>query len=99
MSAMADEGPGLKGELLPPPKAIRTRMTPAEEAALGEQIRGDHEAGERSLKDAVKHFRRCGEKLLRAKAEMGHGLFGHFLKTTARLHPRTAQRYMLLSRE
>src|SRR4051812_3559894 len=89
----------LEGELLPPLKALRQHLSIADEVALGEQIRAEHEADERSLNDAVKHFRRCGEKLLRAKAEMGHGLFGHFLKTTVKLHPRSAQRYMLLSRE
>ena len=37
--------------------------------------------------------------LLRAKAALGHGHFRYFLKSMAKLHPRMAQRYMMLARE
>ena len=91
------EDEGLDGELLPPARAVRRHLSGAEAADLGERIRGEHEAGERSLKDAVKHFRRCGEMLLKAKAELGHGHFQCFLKSNVKIHPRSAQRYILLA--
>jgi hypothetical protein len=89
----------LDGEVLPPTKIPRPVMSAADETALSERIRAEHEAGARALKEAVKHFRRCGEALLKVKADLGDGRFGHFLKTRAKLHPRQAQRFMLLAKE
>src|SRR4051794_22673918 len=49
----------LDGKLLPPLKAVRQSPSAADEATLAEQIRAEHDAGERSLKDAVRRFRKC----------------------------------------
>ena len=90
----------LEGELLPPANRVtRQLMSSSDELALGEQIRAEHEAEWRLLKAAVKHFRKCGVALLRARAALGHGGFTHLLKSTVKLHPRMAQRYMMLARE
>ena len=69
-----------------------------EEVARGEEIHTAHAEGERALKGAVKYFVRCGNLLLKAKAEIGHGQFNYFLRHQAKLHPRIAQRYLLLAR-
>ena len=89
----------LDGVVIPPAGSVPTLASNAQIEALAERVRAAHDAGEHSLKDAVKYFVRCGNLLLGAKAEMGHSRFGNFLKHNARLHPRTAQRYMLLARE
>jgi hypothetical protein len=73
-------------------------MSSAEETALGEQIRIEHEAGERAAKQAIKHYRKCGELLAKAKADLGYRLFGRFLSKIG-IKPRSAQNYMLLARE
>ena len=88
----------LDGEVLVPAAPGRHCWSQAEEVARGEEIHTAHAEGERALKDAVKHFVRCGNLLLKAKAEIGHGQFSYFLQHQAKLHPRTAQRYMLLAR-
>jgi hypothetical protein len=89
----------IDGEVLAPARAVRRHLSNSEEDALGEQVRAEHEAGEKSLKEAVAHFRKCGAMLLKLKAELRHGHFQCFLKVTAKLSPRTAQRYMMLARE
>lgn len=99
MSAIAPLCEALDGEVIPPTAPVTSLVSQAQIEAFAGEVRAEHEAGERSLNDAVKHFMQCGVLLLKAKAEMGHGGFGHFLKHAARLHPRTAQRYMLLARE
>lgn len=88
----------LDGEVLPPAKSEEFCPSDAELADLGYRIRLEQKAGERSLKDAVEHFRQCGEMLLEAKARLPHGNFLHFLQHEAKLHPRMAQRYMLLAK-
>jgi hypothetical protein len=98
-SPIVSDDRGLDGEILPPVRLTRVDLSTAEKHALVEQIRAEHETGERSLKEAVRHFRKRGEKLLQPKSALGHGHFAHFLKTKAKLHPRTAQRYMMLARE
>jgi hypothetical protein len=87
----------LDGEVIPP-KRERGYYSAPEAAALGECIRVEREAGEKSLKEAAKHFRKVGEILRGVKARLDRGHFAYFLKTSAKIHPRMAQRYMLLSR-
>ena len=100
LPVLAAEIEALDGELMPPPKQVaRERLSGPDEDKLGELIKAEHEAGERSLKDAVKHFMKCGDFLLQAKAGLPHGRFAFFLEHTAKLHPRMAQRYMMLARE
>lgn len=89
----------LDGELIPPSRGVRRHYSNAEEIELGGKIRAEHESGERAAKEAVKHFRRGGEMLLKAKAELAHGHFALFLRERVKIHPRTAQRYMMLARE
>lgn len=93
-----DVGEALDGELLLPVAPAQRHLSTAEENELARRIRDEQAAGERSLKDAVKHFRRCGEILLKAKADLGHGQFAHFLKHSAKVHPRSAQRYIRLAK-
>lgn len=91
--------PALDGELIPPTRAVKRHYSNAEEIEFGSRIRAEHEAGERAAKEAVRHWRRAGEMLLKAKAELIHGHFQLFLKDAVEIHPRSAQRYMLLARE
>ena len=100
LPVLAAEIEAMDGELMPPPKRVaRERLSGSDEDKLGELIKAEHEAGERSLKDAVKHFMKCGDFLLQVKAGLPHGRFAFFLEHTAKLHPRMAQRYMMLARE
>jgi hypothetical protein len=98
MSADGDV-PALDGELIPPSRTLRRIYSTAEEIDLGGKIRAEHEAGERAAKEAVKHFRRCGDMLNKARAELPHGHFLLFLRERVKIHPRSAQRYMMLARE
>ena len=87
------------GEVIPPTRGLAIGSPDdAERTALAERIRAEHDAGERSLKDAVAHFRKCGDMLIEAKAGLRHGLFQFFLELVARIKPRTAQVYMQLAR-
>ena len=84
--------------MIPPTRNLATAPDDAKHAALAARIRAEHDAGERSLKDAVTHFRKCGDMLIEAKAGLRHGLFQFFLELVARIKPRTAQVYMQLAR-
>jgi hypothetical protein len=88
----------LDGEVLSPTKIPRPVMSAADETVLGARIRAEHEAGERSAKEAVRRYRRCGDLLAQAKDALGHGHFGPFLARTG-IKPRSAQVYMQLARE
>jgi hypothetical protein len=63
-------------------------------ADLTAEIITEHQAAFAAASDAVQHAVRCGELLLKAKAEIKHGEFGAYCKKTLPFDERTAQRYM-----
>ena len=74
LPVLAAEVEALDGELMAPPRRVaRERLSGPDEDKLGDLIKAEHEAGERSLKDAVRHFMKCGDFLLQAKAGLPHG--------------------------
>lgn len=48
---------------------------------------------------AIDHARECGELLVQAKDQIGHGGFLVWLTDNCRVKPRQAQKYMRLARE
>jgi hypothetical protein len=92
------EGNTVAGDTIRPSRTVARLPSESEIDALATAVRTAHEAGERCGREAIKHFQRCGEALIEAKAAVGHRRFGPLLKT-AGVHPRQAQRYMLLARE
>jgi hypothetical protein len=80
---------------LNPPAVVR----PAEDlAALAHAINAEHGAGEAATRKGLEHFRAAGEKLLRAKAQCGHGKWLAWLAANVHFDRRTATRYMELAR-
>ena len=53
-----------------PPAIVRSGV---DLRALAAEINAAHEAGERSTRAGLEHFRKAGEALLKAKKECGHG--------------------------
>jgi hypothetical protein len=78
-----------------PPDIVR----PAEDlAALAHAINAEHGAGEAAARKGLEHFRAAGEKLLKAKAQCGHGKWLPWLKANVHFDRRTATNYMNLAR-
>jgi hypothetical protein len=78
-----------------PPAIVR----PAEDLeALAAEINAEHEAGEDATCRGLEHFRRAGEKLLKAKEQCGHGNWLSWLKRNVKFSERQARRYMALAK-
>lgn len=58
-----------------------------------------HEAAEQHASQAVVYAARCGEKLIQAKASLGHGEWLPWLEASCRVKERQARKYMKLARE
>jgi len=67
-------------------------------ATLADDINREHDKATQAAEKAIGHARRCGEHLIKAKAEIGHGGFLAWLKTNCRVKPRQAQIYMKVAR-
>jgi ParB family chromosome partitioning protein len=82
--------------VLEPPALIR----PAEDLAiLAAEINAEHEAGECASRKGLEHFRAAGERLIRAKAQCGHGKFKAWIEKHIHCSYRTAACYMQIARE
>jgi hypothetical protein len=66
---------------------------------LAAQIEAEHQAAVGASRTALEHAVRCGELLIRAKSEIGHGDWIEWLEVNCSVRPRTAQVYMRLARE
>jgi len=64
---------------------------------LAGQINSEHAAAVRAATTAVDHARCCGDLLLQAKAEIGHGGFLAWLADHCHVGERQARRYMRLA--
>lgn len=66
--------------------------------ALAVDIEHEHEQAQEAFASAVEHAVRCGELLLEAKAEVGHGEWGAWVDEHFPASRRSAQGYMRLAR-
>lgn len=66
--------------------------------ATARAINEEHCAAVAAQRHAVEHAARCGELLLAAKAEVGHGAFEKWIETHCEFAPRTARVYMRLAK-
>jgi hypothetical protein len=79
------------------PDVCRPRRRPAPRrttSIIAEEIRREVDAAEADFQSAVQHAIRAGELLIEAKAAVGHGNFGPWLKANFPGSRRTAERYM-----
>lgn len=65
---------------------------------LAGEIVAEHDAAQGAFRSAVEHAIRCGELLIEAKAEIGHGGWGGWLEENFPASDRTARGYMRLAR-
>jgi hypothetical protein len=61
-------------------------------------INAEHGAGEEASRQALAHYRACGEALLQAKERCGHGHWLAWLASNVRFTEKRAQRYMRLAK-
>jgi hypothetical protein len=66
---------------------------------LPQAIDREHQAAISAARRAVEHAIACGQLLLQAKAEVGHGGWLPWLQSNCKFGQRTAQGYMRLARE
>jgi hypothetical protein len=66
---------------------------------LAGRIEAEHQAAIGASRTALEHAVRCGELLIQAKADVGHGGWIEWLEDNCTVRPRTAQVYMKLARE
>ncbi len=64
---------------------------------LAGEINREHEAAQKAAQTAVEHARRCGELLVQAKAEVGHGGFLAWLRAHCHVQERQARNYMRIA--
>jgi len=76
---------------------IAPEQIPAE--SLVAEINLLHDEAERHAGMAVVYAARCGEKLIKAKAAVGHGQWIPWLEANCRVSRRQASRYMRLAKE
>jgi hypothetical protein len=57
-------------------------------------VNAEHEAGQRSQRESLEHYRKCGDRLLKKKAALKHGEWGKWLKANVKFNQQTATRYM-----
>ncbi|MBC7857104.1 MAG: DUF3102 domain-containing protein [Pirellulaceae bacterium] len=67
-------------------------------AVLATEINTTHDAACRAAASALEHARDCGNLLIQAKADVGHGGWLLWLKSHCRVKERQARNYMLLAR-
>ena len=72
-------------------------MTTALTTTLADQINQEHQLATEAARTAVAHARRCGELLLQAKAEIGHGGFLAWLSENCHVGERQARTYMRIA--
>jgi hypothetical protein len=73
-------------------------VRPAEDLSiLAAEINREHEAGEGATRKGLEHFRAAGERLIRAKAQCGHGKWLAWLKANVRFSQQRASEYMRLA--
>jgi hypothetical protein len=79
--------------------ATDTRSAPlAQLSDLAQAIDREHQAAIGAARSAVEHAITCGQLLLQAKAEVGHGGWLPWLEANTTVSARQSQRYMRLSR-
>ena len=66
-------------------------------APLAAQIEAEHAAALGAARSAIEHAIRCGELLIRAKAEAGHGGWLAWVEANLTISARQCQKYMRLS--
>jgi hypothetical protein len=66
--------------------------------ALAAEIEAEHAATQEAAQSALEHAVRCGELLIQAKAQVGHGDWLPWLEANCSFRPRTARAYMQLAR-
>jgi len=76
--------------------SAESKVLPSQWAA---EINLLHEAAEQHASQAVVYAARCGEKLIQAKASLGHGQWLPWLQGNCRVKDRQAAKYMRLARE
>jgi hypothetical protein len=70
-------------------------VAPAEDlATLAREINAEHEAGEGAARRGLEHFRAAGERLLKAKHQVGHGGWLRWLETNITFSRQQAASYM-----
>ena len=88
-------------------ESVRTEIGPRQKViaswldnpSLSGAINAEHDAAERTARRAIDHARSAGEKLLMAKAQVGHGQWLSWVSANCpALSARTARAYMQLSR-
>ena len=72
---------------------------PTDLAKLASEINDLHDRATEAARTAIDHARECGELLIQAKDQIGHGGFLPWLEADCRVKPRQAQKYMKLARE
>jgi hypothetical protein len=77
-----------------PPAIVRSAVNLE---ALAAEINAAHEAGEKSTRAGLEHFRAAGEALLKAKKECAHGKWLKWLKENVKFSQQTASCYMRLA--
>ena len=78
-----------------PPAIVR----PADELVqLAAAINAEHEAGEKSAWKRLQHYRKAGERLLRAKEVAGRGKWLNWFPKNVKFSLRTAHKYMALAK-
>ncbi len=66
---------------------------------LAGEINREHDQAITAARTALEHARACGELLIQAKTQVGHGGFLEWLEANCRVKPRQSQKYMKLARE
>jgi len=79
--------------------ATQDAPRPTDLATLANEINDLHVRATEAARTAIDHARECGELLIQAKAQIGHGGFLPWLEANCRVKLRQAQKYMTLARE
>lgn len=66
---------------------------------LARRVNEAHGTAQRAARQALEHARRAGELLLEAKARVGHGQWGDWIRAHCDPSPRTVRLYMQIARE
>lgn len=74
-------------------------LNPVSLGSLAAEIDLLHDEAERHATTAVVYAARCGEKLIKAKAAVGHGQWLDWLAANCRVKERQARKYMTLANE
>ena len=66
-------------------------LRPRDLATLANEINDHHDRATEAARTAIEHVRECGELLIQAKAQLGHGGFLGWLKANCRVKPRQSR--------